>query len=214
MKLAIYGAGGFAREVAWLAESCREAGTDLDLLGFVDDDAARHGTALSGYPVLGLDALRDWVPDAQVVVAVGNPTLRERLTEKVAAAGFGHAMLVDPGCRRSRSVGIGRGTVVCAGTILTCDINVGDHVQINLDCTVGHDAVFDRFATLAPGVHVSGFVHVGRRAYIGTGAAIINGRDGEPLVIGEDAVVGAGAVVTKDVAPGTTVVGVPARPMR
>jgi len=103
--------------------------------------------------------------------------------------------------------------VICAGNILTTNIVIGDHVQINLDCTVGHDVQFGEYATLAPGVHVSGFVNVGRRAYIGTGAVIINGNQHEPLTIGDDAVVGAAACVTRSVAPGAMVVGVPAKAM-
>jgi acetyltransferase-like isoleucine patch superfamily enzyme len=108
-------------------------------------------------------------------------------------------------------VQISEGTVICAGCILTTNIRVGPHAQINLDCTIGHDVVLEEFATLAPGVHVSGWVHLGARAYVGTGAVILNGTADAPLVIGDDAVIGAGACVTRSVAPGTTVVGVPAR---
>ena len=66
---------------------------------------------------------------------------------------------------------------------------------------------------LAPGVHVSGWVRLGRRTYVGTGAAIINGTQEQPLVIGDDAIVGAGACVTRSVEAGVTVVGVPAKPV-
>ena len=69
------------------------------------------------------------------------------------------------------------------------------------------------FTTLAPGVHVSGCVHFGKRVYVGTGAVIINGTRDNPLILGDDAVVGAGACVTKSVPPATTVVGVPAKPL-
>jgi len=84
---------------------------------------------------------------------------------------------------------------------------------VNLDCTIGHDVVIGDYATLAPGVHISGWVRLERASYLGTGATIINGLEAQPLVIGEGAVVGAGACVTKSVLPGTTVVGVPARPL-
>ena len=86
-------------------------------------------------------------------------------------------------------------------------------MQINLHCTVAHDVELSDFVTLSPGCHVSGRVSVGRRAFLGTGAMTINGEPGRPLVIGEGAVVGAGAVVIKDVEPKSTVFGVPARPL-
>ncbi len=87
-------------------------------------------------------------------------------------------------------------------------------MQINLDCTVGHHVVMDDYTTLAPGVHVSGWVHFGQRVYVGTGVVILQGTQDPPLTIGEDAAIGAGAVVTKSVPPGVTVVGVPARPVQ
>jgi len=114
----------------------------------------------------------------------------------------------------SKWIEIGEGTVICAGNILTTNIVLGKQVQINLDCTLGHDVVLSDYATLAPGVHVSGCVQIGRRAYIGTGAEILNGTQNDPIVIGDDAVIGAGACVTCSIPSGQTWVGVPAKPVR
>ena len=211
-QIAIYGAGGFAREVAWLVETCRDAGAPFEVVCCIDDDENAHGAVLNGVPVMGLDVARSRFPAARIAGAVGSPKVREKLMQKAAAAGFGFATVIHPGTQRSSSVEIGEGTVVCAGNILTTNIRLGRHVQVNLACTVGHDAVLDDYATLAPGVHVSGWVHIGKRAYVGTGANIINGTSASPLVIGDDAVVGAGACVVRSVEPGQTVVGVPARP--
>lgn len=207
-RLWIYGSGGFAREVAWLAEE-----TGLEVIGFVDDNQNKIGSRVNGINVFSLDQAKVYAPDVPLVVAVGSPQARERLYSKAASAGFSFANLIHPRVERSRFIEIGLGTVIAAGCILTVNIRLGKQVQINLDCTIGHDVVMEDFATLAPGVHVSGWVAIGRRAYIGTGAVIINGAEGNPIVIGDDAVVGAGAVVTKSVPPGTTVVGVPAKPL-
>jgi len=140
-RIAVYGAGGFAREVAWLVESCRDDRCRYEPACFIDDDESRWGTVLNGIPVVGLQEAAAEYADAQVVLAVGNPRTREVLAAKAANAGFGFATLGHPGVERSRWIQYGEGTVVCAGSILTVNIRLGRHVQINLDCTVGHDVV-------------------------------------------------------------------------
>jgi len=144
---------------------------------------------------------------------VGNPGLRQRIALEAESVGLKAAPpLVHPTVELDRaSVSIGDGTVVCPRCTLTTDIEVGRHAQINLHCTVGHDVRLGDYATLAPGVHISGRVIVGSGAYFGTGAVTIDGTRDKPLVVGEHAVVGAGAVVTKEVPAAATVVGVPAR---
>jgi sugar O-acyltransferase (sialic acid O-acetyltransferase NeuD family) len=213
-KIAIYGAGGFAREVAWLIEACNEPVIRYKLVSFIDDNVANHGRVLNDVPIMGLTDMVEHFPDAQVVSGIGSPQLREKTMERVAAAGLVFATVIHPRVERSRWVDIGEGTVICAGNILTTNIRLGQHVQINLDCTIGHDVVMGDFTTLAPGAHVSGCVHFGLRVYVGTGAVIINGLPHAPLIIGDDAVIGAAACVTKSVPPGVTVVGVPARPLQ
>jgi len=210
-KIAIYGGGGFAREVAWLVEVCAAAGRAIEAVCFIDDDETRHGSIRNDLPVLGLDEARARFPTARCVSAIGSPRARAATIGRATAAGFSLATLVHPRTEMSSRVAVGPGTVICAGCYLTTNITLGAHVQINLDCTIGHDVVMGDFATLAPGVHVSGRVHLGKRTYVGTGAVIINGTEREPLVIGDDAVIGAGACVTKPVEPGLTAVGVPAR---
>lgn len=203
----IYGTGGFAREVFWLAENSVDTGVTL---GFIDDHAVERQT-LHGVPVLPLEAAARRFPGAGFVAAVGNPGTRRRLVTGALKAGLEPVTLVHKRVERSKTVSIGPGAVICAGSILTVDIIVGEYAQINLDCTVGHDCVLEPYVTLAPGVHISGNVRLHVDAYIGTGACIINGSSDAPLTIGRNAIVGAGAVVTKPVPDGVTVMGVPAR---
>lgn len=208
--LVIYGAGGFAREIAWLARSCEGR---YEVVAFADDDPASQGRTLNGFPVMSLEEARARFPEARITVAVGGPGVRRKMVDKATAAGFTFATIIHPRVEMSEWVEVGEGTVICAGSILTTNIRLGRQVQINLDCTVGHDVVMQDYTTLAPGAHISGWVHFGRGVYVGTGASIINGREGAALLIGDGAVIGAGACVTRPVAPGTTVVGVPARPL-
>ena len=211
IPLVIYGGGGFGREVAWLAESCWAGEDRFEVVGFIDDDAEQHGRLLNDIPVMGLEEAAMRFSNARIVAAVGSPSARETAMTKADAHGLQAATLVHERVEKSRWIEIGIGTVICAGNVLTTNIRLGRDVQINLDCTIGHDAVLDDYATLAPGVHISGWVHLGKRAYVGTGAVIINGTEKTPMVIGDDAVIGAGACVTKSVDSGVTVTGVPAR---
>jgi serine acetyltransferase len=103
---------------------------------------------------------------------------------------------------------IGAGSIICAQASLTTNIRVGRHVHIDRLVTIGHDAVIGDFSTLHPAVVISGDVHMGAGAVIGSNACVLEG-----LRLGARATVGAGAVVTRDVPQAVTVVGVPARPV-
>lgn len=203
-QIAIYGSGGFGREVAWLAKSCQE----IEIECFIDDDPLLNGQFINDIPVMPFDAIcRNTRGNEQklgIVSAIGDPKVRKQLMVKARQAGFSFETLIHPRTEMSRWVEISEGTVICAGCILTTNIRLGKHVQINLDCTIGHDVVMEDYATLAPGVHVSGFVHLGKQVYVGTGAVFLNGTREKPLVIGDDAVIGAGACVTKSVPPNET----------
>ena len=212
-RIAVYGAGGFGREVAWLVESCSSAERQYEVVCLIDDDSRLHGRTANGVPTLSFDDAWRRFPDAGLVVAVASPRMRETIVEKAAAKGFRFATIVHPRTERSRWVEFGTGAIVCAGNILTTNVRVGNHVHVNPNCTVGHDAILGDYTTVLPGAHISGWVHIGRRVFIGAGAVVINGTENTPMVLHDDAVIGAGACVTKSVAAGLTVVGVPARPL-
>jgi sugar O-acyltransferase (sialic acid O-acetyltransferase NeuD family) len=212
-KIAVYGGGGFAREVAWLIQSCNRDRKIYEVVCFIDDDVRLQGQIVNRIPVFSFQqAIRDF-PGIGVVGAIGNPQTRQTVMEKAVNAGFRMTTIIHPNVDYSEWVDIGPGSVICAGSILTTNIRLGKQVQINLDCTIGHDVIMGDYTTLAPGVHVSGWVYFGKRVYVGTGAVIINGIEGKPLIIDDDAIVGAGACVTKSVLSGVTVVGIPAKPL-
>lgn len=208
--LVIVGAGGFAREVLALLRDINAAARQWDVVGFVDDRPELAGAQVAGLPVVGtVDALVRERPAAHYVLGVGSPVVKRRIAERLAGGGLHAPALVHPSVVRSERVQMGEGCVLCAGNILTCDIELGRFVTLNLACTVGHDAVLGDYATVAPGVNISGNVRVGSGTDLGTGAATVQG-----CTIGAWSVVGAGAVVASDLPDNCTAVGVPARAIK
>lgn len=209
--LYIIGAGGFGREVAWLVERINEIESTWNLKGFIDDNTAIHGSLQDDYSVIGgCDYLMNITQEVWVVCAVGSAKIRKKIIEKLKNyANVKFATLIDPSVMRSDRVDIGEGSIICAGTIITVDISIGSHVIINLDCTIGHDDIIHDFVTIYPSVNVSGNVVVGECAELGTGMQIIQGKS-----IGRESIIGAGAVVIRNIPEKCTAVGSPAKPIK
>lgn len=207
-QVVILGAGGFAREVLDIFEAQNAEHRQYEVIGFIDQDPAKKGTTLNGYPVLGGFEWLSTVDksEVQAICGVGDPAARRAMVLKAVQCGLQFCNIVHPTAVLTPFISLGTGVVVTAGCILTNQIQIGNHVHLNLDCTVGHDCVIEDFVTIAPGVHVSGNVRIKTGCDIGTGAAIIQG-----LTIGEWSIAGAGCVIVEDVPPNVTVVGVPAK---
>lgn len=211
-EILILGAGGLAREVAFLIEANRALGAGQRVVGFVDhEESPQVGTVLNGYPVMTLAAARQCFPAARAVTAVGNPQIRRRLVDQACGAKLEFATVIHRGVALSPTSSVGPGTVICMNTVITVNVTIGSHVYINLSCTVGHDTIIENFVTINPGSNVSGGVYLNSDVQLGTNCSIINGVPDRFLNIGQGAIVGAGACVLRNVAAGDTVVGVPAR---
>jgi sugar O-acyltransferase (sialic acid O-acetyltransferase NeuD family) len=205
-RLYIFGAGGYGREIAWFTEQCW--GGLVEPI-FLVDRPEYLSPPINGVPV---QLLKDVIVRNRgcYVTAVGDVSLKKKAVLGCSAIGLQPISLIHPRVEASRTVRLSEGSVICAGTILTVNIDIGCHVHVNLDCTIGHNVSIGDYATLSPGVHVSGHVAIGTDVFIGTGVNIINGKSGHPLVIGDGAVIAAGACVTKSVEAGALVAGVPA----
>jgi sugar O-acyltransferase (sialic acid O-acetyltransferase NeuD family) len=212
VKIAIYGGGGFGREAVWMAEQASHTGKHYEIVGFIDDNPSQCRN-IPGRSVFTLADAAERFPDLRVVIAIGDPKAREHVAMRTMEAGLDFETLVHPSVIRPPQLELGSGSILCAGSVFTTDIAIGQHVQINLNSTIGHDVLIGDCTTLGPGVHIAGFVNVGKRVFIGAGAVIINGSRSEPIFIGDDAMVGAGSCVIRSLAAGSTVFGNPARPV-
>lgn len=206
--LAIFGAGGLGREVVVLVHQINERQPTWQLTGFYDDAPPSQDT-LHGLPYLGTSAdLNQGTMPLHVVVAVGSSQSRAAVVAQLTSPHLVFATLVHPGvaCAPYQNLQIGAGCIISQGCILTTDIILGQHVLLNLGCTIGHDAVLEDFCSLMPHANVGGAAHLERGVYLGTNATVIN-----HVQVGARTIVGAGAVAVRNLPANCTAVGVPAQ---
>jgi sugar O-acyltransferase (sialic acid O-acetyltransferase NeuD family) len=201
MKLVIVGRGGFASEVHQLVRACypRLANPARDWWGYVTTDPEE------------LAALKRDADDiSAIVMGIGDPRVRLKAAEQIRELLPGREWppLIHPSAVGEwlREVNRGDGTLICAGVVTTVDIKLGRLAVLNIGCTVGHGVRIGAGTVVNPGANISGGVTIGSEVLVGTGAQILQG-----LTVGDGATIGAGAVVVRDVPPGLTVVGVPAK---
>jgi sugar O-acyltransferase (sialic acid O-acetyltransferase NeuD family) len=211
-ELVVIGAGGFGRETVEAIRALNANGESWRLLGYLDDEPARHGTVVDGVPVIGGIAELDHLPDALVVVCTGRPdnyVSRPRIVAALGLSSERYATIIHPTASVSSTSRVGPGSVLLAHVVLTSAATIGSHVAVMPQVTITHDSSVEDFATLASGVSLGGNACVGRCAYIGAGALIRESRS-----IGAGALVGMGAAVTQDVPDREVWAGVPARYIR
>ena len=206
--IVIVGAGGFGREVLLTLLDCNRQLKMYNVLGFVDDDKSLLGKSVNNIPVLGG---LDWLfsnnsKNFKCIIAIGDGKLRKKIAQQLERENIEFATIMHPSVVCSDFVEIGKGTIIQAGSIITPDTKIGEHVHINMDCSVAHDCVLEDFTTLSPGVHINGFTTIGSCVFIGTGAVAK-----DRVKIGRGSIIGAGTVLIDDVPEFSLYVGIPGK---
>lgn len=206
----VYGASGFGREVLPLVRT-QIAQEDAKLV-FVDDGAASG--LLNGYETLRYEEFCETeASEREMVLAIADSKVREKLAKKCKSDGIGLLSVRASNAIQLDEVELGEGAILCHFTQLTSNVRIGKQFHANIYSYVAHDCVIGDFVTFAPSVRCNGNIVIEDHAYIGTGAVIKQGTPDKPLRIGRGAVIGMGAIVTKDVPAETTVIGNPAKPL-
>ena len=210
-KLVIVGAGGFGREVEWLVKRINKINPTYEVIGYVDDGKAIGEEIGHSEVIATTDELVIREDNLNVVIAIGNAKVRKLIADKLQVnTNLSFPNLIDPSVIYDESeTTIGKGNIICASTIMTVNIAIGNFNIINLDCTIGHDDILKDYVTIYPSVNVSGNVTVEDCVEIGTGTQIIQG-----LSIANNVIIGASAAVVKNIEDSGTYVGVPVKKIK
>ena len=210
---AIYGASGFGREVMPLAKAfLNDRKIHFEKLLFIDDKL--FGQTINGYSVISFD---EFIllnsPKKYVCIAISDNKIREKLFYKLSKFGVDNWSIIASNSILLDECNLGENSILAPFVTLTSNVSIGKSFNANIYSYIAHDCIIGDFVTFAPAVKCNGNVHIYDYAYLGTGAIIKQGKPNKPLIIGEGACIAAGAVVTKNVPPFTTVIGNPAVPL-
>ena len=196
-RLIIVGAGGHGKVIA--DNALKNGYTDIC---FVDDKSI--GDCM-GFPIVGrcadLNKLNNGKTD--FIIGIGSSAIRKKIAEEYD---INWVTLIHPSAQIAVNVSIGRGTVVMAGAVVNVCATVGEQCIINTCAVVEHDNVIEDYVHISPNVALGGTVFVGKSTHIGIGASVCNN-----INICGDCMIGAGAVVSKNIVESGTYIGVPAR---
>ena len=196
----LIGGSGHARSLI----DCIHAAGD-EVAGILDDGLT-VGDKVLGVPVLGGVDECEKYREHLFLVAIGDNGIRTRIVESVDLKWY---TAIHPAAEISHYAQVGSGTVVMANAVINSCAVVGKHCIINTGAVVEHDNVLEDFVHLSPRVALGGGVHIHKGTHVGIGAVV---RDNQTICGG--CVIGAGAVVVKDITESGTYVGVPARRLK
>ncbi len=207
--IVIIGSGGFAKEVSFLIDDINKVQKQWNLLGYIDNKIGEYN---GRYQIVKNDK---WLENTQekisAVFGIGDPGLIKKLSEKfIQNPNIDFPNLIHPGIIGDfERISFGKGNIVCAGNILTTDIQIGSFNIFNLNCTIGHDTVIGSYNIFNPTANISGGILIGEKNLVGTGAQIL-----QYLKITSNVIIGAGSVVTKDIIESGVYVGIPAKKIK
>jgi sugar O-acyltransferase (sialic acid O-acetyltransferase NeuD family) len=209
---AVYGASGFGREIMPVLKKQYKDHKNVEFV-FIDD-AESIATHCNGYQVFKFRNFLALTGEKSAIIAIADSSIRKVLTEKCEHSGINVINVVAENVVIMDEVSYEDGVILSSFVTLTSNIKIGKSFHANIYSYVGHDCVIGDFVTFAPSVKCNGNVYIEDDAYIGTGAIIKQGTPLKPMIIGKGAMVGMGSVVTKSVAAGDVVFGVPAKSLK
>lgn len=206
----IIGAGGVGRETAMLIEDINGQKPEWNIIGYVDDNKDLWGKEINGYKILGGDEfLSTYNREIYAVCTISNPKIKKEILGKTKNTNICFANLIHPTTVISQSCELGKGVIIQAYCVITTNTRLGNHIQLNPQCGIGHDSCINDFSSLYWNVNISGNVVVGEGCVLGTKVTVIQG-----LTIGNWSIIGSASNVIRDIPAHCTAVGNPAKPIK
>ena len=207
--IAIFGAGGFGREVACLINSINGKEPLWRFVGFFDDNETLWGSENHyGRIIGGIGALNEWVTPLHLVIAIGSPDILRSVAERISNPNVFFPNLIDPSVvfLDPDTLSIGKGNIITANSFVSCQVEIGDFNILNGYVCVGHDVKIGNHNVLMPSCHVSGGVVIGNSNFLGLQSSVL-----QNVTIGNNTRIGAGSVVIRKTKDGYLYLGNPAR---
>ncbi len=191
--IAIFGAGGFGKEIACLINHINEKTPQWNLIGFFDDgkekglQISHHGKVLGG-----MAEINAYPDNLALAIAIGSPAslhgVRERITNNNIY--FPNIIAPDFGISDTETFSIGEGNVIGHGCAVSCDVTIGNFNVFNADIVMGHDVKVGNYNVIMPDIRISGEVTIGEENLIGVGSIIL-----QQIKVGNKVQLGAGSVL-------------------
>lgn len=209
--IAIFGAGGFGREVACLIKRINEKEPTWNMIGFFDDNASLWGTSNEYGMILGgMDALNAWENELSIVLSIGSPKVLHKIVSKITNEKIDFPNIIAPDVifLDKENMTMGRGNLICSGCLISCNTHIGNFNCLNDFVSIGHDTTIGDYNAFMTAARISGIVTIGQFNYFGVNCCVLQG-----LKIGDEVTIGAGSALMRRTKDGYTFVGVPAAPL-
>ena len=207
-KLLIIGAGSVGKFIAY---NINQFTNSFEIIGFLDDDIAKHNTVIAGFNVLGsTEKAQEFSGKGIAIVwGIAFPSIKKNLFDKYQKLAFEFPNFIAKDAWISEAVTFGKGSIIYPGTAINYETTIEDFVVINMNCSLGHNCSIKSFSSLAPGVNLGGNTSVGSCVELGIGSSTI-----QSTIIGDNAIIGGQAMVVSTVSESDIVVGIPAKSIK
>lgn len=207
-NIAIYGAGGFGREIACLINAINKVEPQWNIIGFFDDNSSLKGTSNNYGEILGgIETLNTWNTPLSIIMAIGNPKILELVVNKInnPTIKFPNIIAPDVLFLDQNDFSLGQGNLIGFRCVISCNVQLGNFNLFNIDAIIGHDSLIGNYNVFSPSVRISGEVKIGNTNFFGVSSVVLQQKK-----IGSNTIIGTNSVIMRNTADQCTYIGNPA----